>query len=374
MIIKAVDLGLDKELIGEVNPLKKNVKILKREPKTFKKIYGFPSIKSTFRKYSFPFKDRSKIEKAVRTQLQIDLPFPVEQVEYSYYERYEKNKTELFCIVVKKEDLEDIADGDIVDSEIFALLRLARYNGLEDCEIIHFAENYCVYLKIKDQFIDQVRVLSQPPEIKEDIYLSGSIPDSMKKHKTLKNPTDDPVFNVSFGLLLRGLDDTGIDLLHRSEELNTEKMLKGALYLFLAVVILNLTLFLRLEIMEEQLKLVKEKEKELFVKGFNYTGEVFDPLEQAKGKMSALKASSVRQEDAVDILNFIGRSKKVSGVRKIYRITISSDRFVIHGMADSIKDVEKFKNSLNSKYVANIDETVSTPEGMVRFSISGEIR
>ncbi|ACO04417.1 MAG TPA: hypothetical protein DEP48_05420 [Persephonella sp.] len=374
MIIKAVDLGLKRELIGEVNPLKKNIKIIKKEPKICKKVYGFPSSKSTFRKYSFPFKDRSKIEKAVRTQLQMDLPFPVDQIEYSYFERYEKNRTEIFCVIVRKEDLQKIKDGDIIDSEIFALLRLAKYNGLNNCEILHFSEGYSVYLKIKDQFIDQVRVFSQKPEIDDNFYLSGNIPEDISSNRILKNPTDDPSLNVAFGLLLRGVDDTGIDLLHRSEELYTEKILKGAVYLTLAVVLFNLALIFRLELLERQLRSIKEKEKELFVKGFNYTGEVFDPLEQAKGKIASLKASSVKKEDAVDILDFIGRSKRSAGISRIYRISITSERFVIQGIAYSIKDVERFKNGLNSKYEANIDETVSTPEGMVRFSISGVIR
>jgi len=304
----------------------------------------------------------------------MDLPFPVDQIEYSYFERYEKNRTEIFCVIVRKEDLQKIKDGDIIDSEIFALLRLAKYNGLNNCEILHFSEGYSVYLKIKDQFIDQVRVFSQKPEIDDNFYLSGNIPEDISSNRILKNPTDDPSLNVAFGLLLRGVDDTGIDLLHRSEELYTEKILKGAVYLTLAVVLFNLALIFRLELLERQLRSIKEKEKELFVKGFNYTGEVFDPLEQAKGKIASLKASSVKKEDAVDILDFIGRSKRSAGISRIYRISITSERFVIQGIAYSIKDVERFKNGLNSKYEANIDETVSTPEGMVRFSISGVIR
>lgn len=79
------------------------------------------------------------------------------------------------------------------------------------------------------------------------------------------------------------------------------------------------------------------------MKGFNYTGEVFDPLEQAKGKIASLKASSVKKEDAVDILDFIGRSKRSAGISRIYRISITSERFVIQGIAYSIKDVERFK-------------------------------
>ncbi|WP_457640539.1 hypothetical protein [Persephonella sp.] len=374
MIIKAVDLGLSKELTGEVNPLKKYIKILTKEPKTFKKIYGFPSSKSTFRKYSFPFKDRSKIEKAVRTQLQIDLPFPLEEVEYSYYQRYEKNKSELFCVIVKNEDIQNIKDGDIIDSEIFALLRLAKFNNLNDCEILHFSKGYIVYLKIKNQFIDQVRVLSDITEIPQNVYLSGDIPENVEGIKLLNNPENDPSLNVAYGLLLRGIDDTGIDFLHRSEETYVERLLKGAVYLTVAILILNVAFFIKLSLLEKQLRQIKEKEKELFVKGFNYTGEVFDPLEQAKGKIASLRAKSVSKEDAVDILDFMGASKKGTGIISIYKISITSERFSIQGLAESIKDVEKFKNNLSKRYSTSIDETVSTPEGKVRFSISGAVR
>ncbi len=374
MIIKAVDLGSKKELLGEVNPLKKSVKILEKEPKAFKKIYGYPSSGSTFRLYSFPFKDRSKIEKAVKTQLQMDLPFPFDHIEYSYFVRYTKNRTEVFCVIVKKEELERLKDGDIVDSEVFALLRLVKFNGINNCEIVHFSEGYIVYIKIEDQSINQVRVFSKIPEINENMYLSGNIPEDFKGYKLLKNPTDDPSLNVAYGLILRGLDDTGIDLLHKSEEVYTEKILKGAFFIFISVFILNTAIFLKINLAEKQLKFVKEKEKELFIKGFNYTGEVFDPLEQAKGKMAAVRSFSVRKEDAVDILNFIGRSKKSLRIGRIYRINITSERFSIQGTAESIKDVERFKENLSKKYVSSIDETVSTPEGMIRFSISGEIR
>ncbi|WP_456401665.1 hypothetical protein [Persephonella sp.] len=374
MIIKGIDLGLSTDLTGEVNPLKKNIKILNKQQKKFKKIYGFPSSKSTFRKYTFPFKDRSKIEKAVKTQIQLDFPLNLDEIEYAYYVKYDKNGSDVFCVIAKREDIEVIKDGDIIDSEVFALLRLAKYNGLSNCEIYHFSEDYSVFLNISDGEIVEVKVLNKETEIYGDPYLSGKIPDKYSNRKILSNPTNDPVKNVSFGLLLRGLDDTGIDFLHRSEEALTEKLLKGALYLALAVVILNLALLFRIYILEKQLKKIKEEEKVLFVKGFNYTGEVFDPLEQAKGKLSVIRKGSIQTEDSVDILDFIGKSKKDLNISYLYKINITKERFTIHGTAESIKDVEAFKNNLAKKYNATIGETVTTPEGKVRFSITGAVK
>ncbi|WP_029522759.1 hypothetical protein [Persephonella sp. KM09-Lau-8] len=374
MVIKGIDLGLQVWLFGEVNPLKKEVKLLKKEPKNFKNIYAFPASKSTFRKYTFPFKDKNKIEKAVRTQIQLDIPVEPDQLEYGYYVHHNKGKSEVFCVIVRKEDLSSIKDAEIIDSEIFSLLRVARYYGIKSCKIIHFSEDYILYLQIEDDFIQQARVLSSVPEIDNETYLSGKIPEDLKNTRILKNPEENPVLNVAFGAVLRGIDDTGVDFLHKAESKNTERLIKGAIYLFTAVVLINIALFVKLFLLEKQLKTVKEKEKEIFMKGFNYTGEIFDPLEQAKGKLKAIKEGSSISTDAVDVLSFIAKEKKSFPDIKIYRINITESRFILQGTAHDIKSVENFKNRLSQKYPASIDETVSTPDGKIRFSISGEVK
>ncbi|WP_297455720.1 hypothetical protein [Persephonella sp.] len=374
MVIKGIDLGLQVWLFGEVNPLKKEVKLLKKEPKNYKRIYAFPASKSTFRKYIFPFKDKNKIEKAVRTQIQLDIPIEPDQLEYGYYVHHTKGKSEVFCVIVRKEDLSSIKDADIIDSEIFSLLRVARYYGIKNCKIVHFLNDYILYLQIEDEFIQQARVLSSMPEIDDETYLSGKIPQDIKNPKILKNPEENPVLNIAFGAVLRGIDDTGVDFLHKTEGKTAERLIKGAIYLFIAVVLINIALFVKLFLLEKELKAVKEKEKEVFIKGFNYTGEIFDPLEQAKGKLKAIKEGSSISTDAVDVLSFIAKEKKSFPDIKIYRINITESRFILQGTAQDIKSVENFKNKLSQKYPASIDETVSIPDGKIRFSISGEVK
>ncbi len=374
MVIKGIDLGLQVWLFGEVNPLKKEVKLLKKEPKNYKKIYAFPASKSTFRKYTFPFKDKNKIEKAVKTQIQLDMPIEPDQLEYGFYVHHTKGKSEVFCVITKKENLSSIKNADIIDSEIFSLLRVARYYGIKNCKIIHFSNDYILYLQIEDDFIQQARVLSSMPEIDDETYLSGKIPQDIENPKILKNLEENPNLNVAFGCILRGIDDTGIDFLHKTEGKTTERLIKGAIYLFIAVVLINIALFVKLFLLEKQLKAVKEKEKEVFIKGFNYTGEIFDPLEQAKGKLKAIKEGSSISTDAVDVLSFIAKNKKSFPDINIYRINITENRFILQGTAQDIKSVENFKNKLSQKYPASIDETVSTPNGKIRFSISGEVK
>jgi len=76
------------------------------------------------------------------------------------------------------------------------------------------------------------------------------------------------------------------------------------------VLLINLALYTKLFLLEKQLKTVLQKEKELFMKGFNYTGEVFAPVEQAKGKLKQIKEGISSSVDAIDILAFIGKEKK----------------------------------------------------------------
>jgi len=372
LLIKGFDLGLSKYLIGDVNPFKKKINILKNDVENQKLFYSFPSIKSTFRKYRFPFKDKAKIDKAIKTQLMIDLPLPIDAVNYSYFVKIDKNGADVFCVVARKEDLEMLRDGDIVDSEIFSLLRLCVFLGYRDCNILHFSKGYILEVLIKDSFIKQVRVMKDVKNIPEDYLLSGSIPDSFLSYKKLKIAGINTEYNVSYGLLLRGIYDIGIDLLNKSRKSYLESILKSALYLLLSSIIVNGAVFYKVVVLESRLERIKEKEKRIFIKGFDYSGEVFDPLEQAKSKMLTVKKRNMTKTDVVDILDFIGKSIKDTGIMDIYYINISKKRFRIKGSAGSISDVEIFKNKISKKYVSKVEETVATPDGKIRFVISGE--
>ena len=384
MIVSGVDLGTGKSLTGEVNPLKKEVKVLEGK-KPSKVIYGFPVNRSIFRKYLFPFKNKDKIEKAVRGNLQIDLPVPFDEVEYSYVyrERPEDGKVEVFCVIVKKEDLKDFDEKSSVDSEIFALMRLTKFHYIHNGVIVHFSKDYIYLISFRNNFPETVRVIREE-EIhkknlieKKTVMFSGIVPDyiqeKIEKNRILNNPTENPEYNVAFGLVLKGIDEFGIDFIHKDEEEVLSKFIKGAGYLALSIILINVGLFVGNTIKSEELKKVKSKEKEIFIKYFNASGTVYDPLMQAEGLVASVQKSGETYKDAADVLKQIGKAKDVANITEIYRINIDGSMFTVQGKATSISDVEKFKNVLSMEFKAQINETVSTPEGNVRFSVKGEI-
>ncbi len=405
MIVKGVDLSTGLVAVGEASLLNKTVniidtvdlnlylscfqdkdceekeKIVEKEvpvKKASKVIYGFPVIKTLFRKYTFPFKDREKIEKAVRGNLSIDLPVPLEEVEYAYVTRnsFEDDKTLVFCVIVPKEELKGFKHP--VDSEIFALLRLCRNQYINNGVLIHFSKNYIYIMKFKDTFPLEVRVVREE-EVKrwinkESSIFSGFVPDYIPKDKILLNPSKKPEYNVAFGLLLKTVDDFGVDFLHKDESRNVSKFLKGALYLFLSIAFLDISLFTYIFFKEKEIRKIKSAEKEIYMKYFSASEEIYDPLMQAKGHLATVRKSITSSEDAADILNDIGKAKDVSGVKEIYKINISGNTFVIQGRANSIQQIEKFKNILAMNYKTSIAETVNTPQGDIRFVIKGEIK
>lgn len=373
MIVKGVDLGLNLQLVAKVKPLKNEVQILDKSSKIQKTIYGFPTIKSTFRTYEFNFLDKEKLKKAVETSLKLDLPFNIEEITYDYVVKIQKDKALVFCVIAKKEDIQNLQEADILDSEVFSILRIAKFLKIENANIIHFSDGYVLDLIMEDSFIKQVRVLKSIESISENAFLSGKIPENFENHKKLKIKDLPTEYNVAYGLILRTLDDTGIDLLHKSSKDVFVSLLKGAFYLFLSIIILSFALGFKIYILNKQVEYIKEKQKELFVKSFNYTGSIFDPLEQAKSKLLMVKTKNTYTEDTIDVLNFIGKAINTTKDIKIFKITISNTRFTLKGQTKSIGKIEKFKNFLNRKYNVKIEETVNTPKGEVRFTISGEI-
>lgn len=405
MIVKGVDLSSGLVALGETSLLNKTVNILdlfdlssylscfqdkdceekekiieKEVPakKVSKVIYGFPVIKTLFRKYTFPFKDREKIEKAVRGNLSIDLPIPIEEVEYAYVTRdaFEDDKTLVFCVIVPKDELKYFKHP--VDSEIFALLRVCKNQYINNGVLIHFSPNYIFMIKFKDSFPLEVRVIKEEEAkrwvTKESSIFSGFVPEYIPKDKILLNPSKKPEYNVAYGLVLKTIDDFGVDFLHRDETKNLAKFLQGSLYLLLSFAILDISLFTYILFKEKEIKKIKSAEKEVYMKYFSSSEEIYDPLMQARGLLASVRSSISSSEDAADILNDIGKAKDISGVKEIYKINISGDTFIVQGKANSIQQIEKFKNTLAINYKTSITETVNTPQGDIRFVIKGEIK
>ena len=384
MIVLAKDLGTGNELIGEVNPLKKEIKLVEgKKPSKF--IYGFPVNKSIFRKYIFPFKNREKINKAVKGNLQLDLPIPFEDVEYSfvYRERVEDGKAEVFCVIVRKEDIQGFDKNSSLDSEIFALMRLTKFQYIHNGVIVHFSKDYIYLISFRNNFPESVRVIREKDLEekklldKNTVLFSGIIPDYIKekveKNRILNNPTGRPEYNIPYGLLLKGIDEFGIDFIHKDEEEILSKLIKGIAYIAVSVLIVNVGLIINWSLKEKELKKIKSKEKEIYIKYFNASEAVYDPVLQAEGLVSSFKHSEESLLDASDVLSQIGKAKDIAKIDEIYRVSIDGNIFSIQGKAKSVTDVEKFKNALSVKFKAEIDETVSTTDGKVRFSVKGEI-
>ncbi len=405
MIVKGVDIYSALAVLGEASLLNKTVNVLetfdlydyisclrdkecedkekiveKEVPskKNSKIIYGFPVVKSLFRKYTFPFKDREKIDKAVKGNLSIDLPISLLEVEYGYVikEHATENKVDVFCVIVPKEELKYLKHS--VDSEIFALLRLCRANYIHNGVLIHYGRDYIFLLKFKENFPEEVRVIKEEDAKKwinkESSVFSGFVPEYVPRDKLLLNPAKKTEYNVSYGLTLKAVDDFGVDFLHKDESKHVSAALKGAIYLVFSFLFLDISLFSYLFVKEKELRKIKEKEKEIYIKYFSASEQVYDPVLQAKGKLSLIKNGSSGSLDAADVLNEIGKAKDISGIKEIYKINISGKTFIIQGRASSIQQIEKFKNSLSIMFNASISETISTPEGDIRFVIKGEIK
>jgi len=381
MYIKGIDYKKDKqyELVAEVNVFKKKVKILEKEPKETKIIVSVPFNLTTFRVYTFPVKDPDKIKNLVKGQIQFDIPIPIEELEYDFYLKGET----AFCVITRKNVIEELKETypkiDILDSEIFSLIRLMNFNNYSSGKIIHFSNDYIYYLEFEDNFPKVAHALSDKElsnYLEKDVFLSGEIPEKLKeKHKILNNPTENPALNIAFGNVLKGIfDEIGIDFLHKEKADLTSYLVKGLVYFIIALVFVNIGIYTKIYFLQQKIKEIQNKEKEIFIKYFSSSSPVFDPLTQAKGLVSSVENRKVQTIDALDILDDIGKAKMKTKIKELYKINIGISDFSIQGIAESLKDVENFKNELSKKYDVTIEESVTNTEGKIRFSIKGKLR
>ncbi len=381
MYIKGIDYKKEKqyELSAELNVFKKKVKILEKEPKEAKIVVSVPFNLTTFRVYTFPVKDAEKIKNLVKGQLQFDIPVPIEELEYDFYLKDET----AFCIITRKSVVEEIKNSypkiDILDSEIFSLIRLMNFHGFSSGKIIHFSEDYIYYLQFEDNFPKTVNALTEKEVgdiLSSDVYLSGKIPENLKeKYKVLNNPTENPSLNIAFGNVLRGIfDEIGVDFLHKEKADITTYILKGLIYFMISLIFINAGIYGKIFFLQKKIDEIRKKEKEIFIKYFSSTTPVFDPLSQAKGLVSSIENRKTQTIDALDILNDIGDAKKRTNIKELYKINIGISDFSIQGIAETLKDVENFKNELSKKYEVTIEESVTNTEGKIRFSIKGKLR
>ncbi len=375
MIVKAVDKSLNKILIADVNPIKKSIKIINSfgNGKTFLEIYSIPSVKLTFRKYFFPVKKIDYLEKSLKTQLSLDLPISLKDVEYRYVYKESDKGLDVFCVIVRKEDLKEYPKESIVDTEIFSLLRLAKFNGIDEGIIYHFTENYVLKIVFKENFPEEVRVLEEVGLIEEDAYISGLIGDKFKNFKVLNNLTSDPTNNVAFGLAIKSFYNIGIDFLKKDDIDFVKKSIKNFFYLAVSILIINLVFFISLQIKNYELKKIKEKEKEIFFKYWQHSGKIYSPLTQAKGILKSIKRNKVIQKDATLTLESLGRMVKLSNINEIKKVYVSDNKIVIEGIANSNDDVEKLKKYFSRKFNLKNEEIKSIDNKLkFRFEASNE--
>jgi len=375
LIVKAVDKSLNKILIADVNPIKKSIKIINSfgNGKTFLEIYSIPSVKLTFRKYFFPVKKIDYLEKSLKTQLSLDLPISLKDVEYRYVYKESDKGLDVFCVIVRKEDLKEYPKESIVDTEIFSLLRLAKFNGIDEGIIYHFTENYVLKIVFKENFPEEVRVLEEVGLIEEDAYISGLIGDKFKNFKVLNNLTSDPTNNVAFGLAIKSFYNIGIDFLKKDDIDFVKKSIKNFFYLAVSILIINLVFFISLQIKNYELKKIKEKEKEIFFKYWQHSGKIYSPLTQAKGILKSIKRNKVIQKDATLTLESLGRMVKLSNINEIKKVYVSDNKIVIEGIANSNEDVEKLKKYFSRKFNLKNEEIKSIDNKLkFRFEASNE--
>ncbi|RMA93163.1 hypothetical protein [Hydrogenothermus marinus] len=357
-----------RKIYAKLNPLKKEIKIIKPSSKA-KAIASIPTIKSTFRIFELDIKEKSKIKKAIETNISIEFP-NFENLEYSYYQY--KNK--IFCVITKKEYIEQIKQKfnnlSSIDSDIFSIIRVLNFNNITSGEVIHFYKNEAFYLKIESNFPKEVKTITIE-EAKNlatnDTFLSGYIPKNIKG-KILNNSLNEPSLNIAFGNILKPAYEIGVDFLHRESKLSLKTLITFSILLILTFLFINIGLFIKDYQLKKELNLTKSKEKEIYLK---YFGEIpVDPLSQAKGKVKNLNKSKEHKKDVADILDFIGKTKKDINNLKIMNIKASFETISIKGYASSIEDITKFTENLKKKFsFVKIVESSKDADGKIRFKL-----
>jgi len=370
MEILGLQLYPDKESIyAKVNPLKKEIKIVKSAKKP-KIVASIPVKQTTFRIFNFSFNESQKIKKAIETALSIEFS-DFNLIDYSYIKKDDK----IFCIITKKEYIkklkEEIPDITTLDSDIFSIIRVMNFNRLYSGEVLHFYDNYAFYLKVEESFPLEIRTLTIDEAIKlknENTLLSGNIPETLEGKK-LKNPVNNPQLNVAFGNVLKPVYQVGVDFLHKEISLTFNYTFVVSLLSVLLFLFINTGFLVKEFQLKKELKLLKNKEKEIYIKYFG-DNVVVDPISQAKGKVANLDISTSKKEDVADFIDFIGNVRKKIPNLKIVSLTASTKKVSIKGYANSIEEVDKFKTYLKKKlpYV-KIEESSKDASGKIRFKI-----
>ena len=348
-------------LTAEVNLLKKDIKVVPNDSKkSSKKIASIPTYLSTFRYFEFPFKNKDKILKAIETTLSLEIP----NWQLFTYRAYIKDN-KVFCVITRKDLIEKILKKVenlfLLDSDIFPLIRVAKREGFITGKIGYLYEDIGVVITIENSFPTEVLHISVD-NLKE-LFKKGQVLEI-----TAKNIEQN--LTVAYGNILRVFDDEGINFLEDKTAIKASFVAKLILLLLLGLAFVSLGLGIKIYQYKKELKYIKDKEKEVFIKYFN-SSVVIDPLSQAKGKVATLSSFATNKKDAAEIMEYIGKTLSKNRVNfKVINLQIGKDTLYLTGLSKDISNVEKLKKFIADQYkTVFIEETSKDANGMIRFKL-----
>lgn len=125
-----------------------------------KKILALPSNLVTFRRFSFPFRDKRRIMDVLPGELMETLVLPLEKMVWDVSSIHRENVGTLIAI---REEMEQyVKSGEnsvsVIDAEPCALTRTAAYNNIKNALIIDLGASKTTFCGIRDGRLDLVRV------------------------------------------------------------------------------------------------------------------------------------------------------------------------------------------------------------------------
>ncbi|MCD4783313.1 MAG: hypothetical protein K8T10_05700 [Candidatus Eremiobacteraeota bacterium] len=125
-----------------------------------KKILALPSNLVTFRRFSFPFRDKRRIMDVLPGELMETLVLPLEKMVWDVSSIHRENASIL--VAVREEMEQFVKSGEnsisVIDTEPSALARVAAYNNIKNALIIDLGASKTTFCGVRDGRLDLVRV------------------------------------------------------------------------------------------------------------------------------------------------------------------------------------------------------------------------
>jgi len=125
-----------------------------------RKILALPSNLVTFRRFSFPFRDKKRIMDVLPGELMETLVLPLEKTVWDVASIHRENAGAL--VAVREEMEQFVKSGEnsvsVIDAEPCALARTAAYNNIKNALIIDLGASKTTFCGIREGRLDLVRV------------------------------------------------------------------------------------------------------------------------------------------------------------------------------------------------------------------------